>query len=357
MIDRSRYNAALFAVCLAALALGGCQGGAPGALSAPLGRQVAGARNTISHSYVPACPCAYVANQVGISGTAGEITIYPGTATGNFSPGANTITGSVTNLFDPAGIAVDSTNKIFVANEGGGSGIGSVTTYAPGSAGNVAPLQTIAGPATGLMISSGIAVNPGNGNIFVANQIGSVTVFAATANGNATPIRTISGTNTQLSGPFGIAVGNNKIFVANSASSAVTVYPIGANGNVAPSQVISGPATGISAGAFGVAYRPNNGKIYVTSGANNVTIFPNGANGNVAPTKSISGSVTLLNRPVGIAVAALGRIWVTNISSPYSVTAYKRYALLAVGNNNVPPVRNIIGTNTQLNVPLGIAIR
>jgi len=354
MIDRSRYSAALFAVGLTALALGGCQGGAPGALSAPLGAQTAG--RTVSHSYVPACPCAYVANQIGSTGTAGEITIYPGSATGNFSPGANTIAGSVTNLLDPAGIAVDSTNKIFVANEGGASGIGSVTTYAPGSAGNVAPLQTIAGPATGLMISSGIAVNPGNGNIFVSNLSGSITVFAATANGNATPIRTISGTNTQLSGPFGIAVGNNKIFVANSGSSAVTVYPVGANGNVAPSQVISGPATGISGGAFGVAFHQN-GKIYVTSGANDVTIFPNGANGNVAPTKSISGSVTLLNRPVGISVASGGRIWVTNISSPYSVTAFKRNALLAPGNNNVPPIRNIAGGNTQLNVPLGIAIR
>ena len=42
MIDRSRYSAALFAVGLTALALGGCQGGAPGALSAPLGAQTAG---------------------------------------------------------------------------------------------------------------------------------------------------------------------------------------------------------------------------------------------------------------------------------------------------------------------------
>ncbi len=354
MIDRSRYSAALFAVGLAALSLSGCQGGAPGALSAPAGVQTAG--RAVSHSYVPACPCAYVANQIGSSGTAGEITIYPGTATGNFSPGANVITGSATNLLDPAGIAVDSTNKIFVANQGGASGIGSVTTYAPGSAGNVAPLQTIAGPATGLTISSGIAVNPGNGDIFVSNLSGSITVFAATANGNATPIRTIGGTNTQLSGPFGIAVGNNKIFVANSGSSAVTVYPIGANGNVAPSQVISGPATGISGGAFGVAWHPN-GKIYVTSGANNVTIFPNGANGNVAPTKSISGSATQLSRPVGIGVASGGRIWVTNVSSPYSVTAYRRFALLAPGNNNIAPIRNVSGANTQLNVPLGIAIR
>jgi len=356
MIDRSKYNASLFAVGFAALTLGGCQGGSPGALSTPFGRQAADARRAVSHSYVPACPCAYVANQVGSSGTAGEITIYPSAATGNYSPGANTITGSVTNLDDPAGIAVDSTNKIFVANEGGASGIGSVTTYAPGSAGNVAPLQTIAGPATGLMSSSGVAVNPGNGDIFVTNRSGSVTVFAPTANGNATPIRTISGTNTQLSGPFGIAVGNSKIFVANSTSSAVTVYPLSANGNVAPSQVISGPATGISGGAFGVAWRQN-GKIYVTSGANNVTIFPNGANGNVAPLKSISGSATQLNRPVGISVAAVGRIWVTNISSPYSVTAYRRFAVLAPGNNNIPPIRNITGGNTQLNVPLGIAIR
>jgi len=292
---------------------------------------------------------------VTISGTAGSITIYPTTATGNFNPGSNVITGSITGLNYPAGVAVDTANKIYVANQGGASSIGSITIYSAGAAGNVASVQTISGTLTGLMGTSGITVNPGNGDIFATNATGSVTVYAPTANGNASPIQTIAGTNTQLSTPIGIAVGSNKIYVANAGSSAVTVYPLTANGNVSPSQVISGTNTGINGGAYGVAWH-NNGKIYVTSALSEVSIFNNTANGNVAPMKSLSGSVTLLNRPIGIGVAAGGRIFVVDGGST-SVTAYRRFALLSPGNNNVAPVRNLNGTNTQLSVPWGIAVR
>ncbi|HYL27788.1 MAG TPA: hypothetical protein VEW74_08120, partial [Candidatus Nitrosotalea sp.] len=106
---------------------------------------------------------------------------------------------------------------------------------------------------------------------------------------------------------------------------------------------------------YGIAWH-NNGKIYVTSALSEVSIFNNTANGNVAPMKSISGSATLLNRPIGIGVAAGGRIFVVNGGTP-SVTAYRRFALLSPGNNNVSPVRNVTGTNTQLSVPWGIAVR
>ena len=44
-----------------------------------------------------------------------------------------------------------------------------MTVYSAGATGNVAPIQTIAGSMTGLHYPGGIALNPLNGNIYVAN--------------------------------------------------------------------------------------------------------------------------------------------------------------------------------------------
>jgi hypothetical protein len=339
---------------LAIFVLAGCRGGAvppsgTGALTLP-----AAATAAAHPAYTPACPCVYVANLVGGSSGVGIITIYPLSANGNYSPGANIITGAATGLANPGDIRVDSAGKIYVANIGNSS----VTTYAAGSSGNVAPLQTISGTNTGLSGPAGITTDT-SGNIYVSNgPASSITVFAPSANGNATPIRTIFGTNTGLSNPKGIAVANGKLYVANIGSSSVTVYSSSANGNVTPLQTLAGGSTGISTGAYDVAWRGN--LIYVSSGNGQVGIFPATANGNVPPTKSISGTITLLSLPYSVAVANFGRIYVANLTpgtSRYEVLAFRRYAVLAAGNNNVAPIRNINGSATLLAFPEGLAIK
>src|SRR5215831_20239568 len=99
-----------------------------------------------------------------------------------------------------------------------------------------------------LLSSVGIRAVFAQDELFVTNQgINSVTVYTRTANGNVAPLRTISGGATGLGFPEGIAVDtvNNEMFVANENSLSVTVYARTANGNVAPLRTISGAATGL----------------------------------------------------------------------------------------------------------------
>jgi sugar lactone lactonase YvrE len=191
------------------------------------------------------------------------VTIYQQTAKGNVKP-IHTITGSSTGLSQPYGITVDSKHKVYIVSTSGGSqSTGSLTVYAAGANGNVAPIRTITGSNTGLFYPIGVALDS-KAKTYVTNSNGqSVTVFAAGANGDVAPIRTISGSNTGLFYPLGIAVGGTgKTYVANSSGGSVTVYAPGANGNVTPIQTITGSNTGLNQ-PQGIALDAA-GKIYVT---------------------------------------------------------------------------------------------
>jgi hypothetical protein len=89
---------------------------------------------------------------------------------------------------------------------------GSVTIYAAGRFGDVAPIATISGPHTGLNQPHGIGVDS-DGKIYVSNdgsdngEIDTITVYSARSRGDARPIATISGSLTALDGPAGLAVG------------------------------------------------------------------------------------------------------------------------------------------------------
>ena len=296
--------------------------------------------------------CIYVSN----SGDSGSVTAYALAANGDVAP-LQTISGSNTGLNDPQGIAVASSHKMFVPNHL----VDSVTVYAKGAHGNVAPVKTISGSNTGLDRPNGVALDPSL-NIYIANNSatqgpGSVTVYAAGVNGNVAPIRTISGSNTRLNIPSVVALDRNgKIYVANSGSpSSVTVYAAGANGNVAPIKTISGSNTGLST-PFGIAFDAGL-NIYVTNaGAFSVTVYAKGAHGNVAPIRTISGSNTGINLPEEIALDASGKIYVANCgcgstSAPSSVTVYA-----AGANGNVAPIQTISGTDTGLDQPVGITV-
>jgi hypothetical protein len=361
----SQLRGAAVAVTLTALApgLSACNAGAAGPPEqANQQRASAAQTHTVRRAYTPACPCEYIADIKGSTTYPGAVIIDPVTANGNHNPGTNVIIGSNTGLQNPAGIALDSASNIYVTNMGNAS----VTVYSAGSSGNVAPFATISGTNTGLLNPFGIALDSSN-NIYVANGIStgtpSVTVYAAGSNGNVAPTRTIAGSLTGLADPTGIAVDPvGRIFVANentpSLNGFVTTFNTGANGNVAPIRTISGTNTGFSNGVYGIAW--HNHKIDVTSGnsvaSSRIGIFPALSNGNVAPTKSISGSATALNSPVGIAVGPNNRIYVANVGGT-SVTLYKAYVNLVLGNNNVPPVKYVVGNNTQFDAPYGITAR
>jgi len=82
----------------------------------------------------------------------------------------------------------------------------SITVYAPGATDNTSPIATISGNLTGLRNPNGIALDP-CGTIYVASiDNASVIEFASGSVGNVLPIRVISGVDTGLRNPFGIAI-------------------------------------------------------------------------------------------------------------------------------------------------------
>jgi sugar lactone lactonase YvrE len=199
----------------------------------------------------------WVANALGGANSQGSLTWYSKSSNGNSVPQA-AISGSSTGINEPVGVAVGSLGYIYALNASGGpSGSGSITIYNPGSSGNVAPEAVITGANTGISFPSGLALDSSN-KIYVTNDgsiagnIDSVAIFAGGSSGNVAPTAIISGANTQLNLPQGIAIDKSgNIYVSNNGSvnggiDAITVYAPGSSGNVAPIQTISGSLTGLS---------------------------------------------------------------------------------------------------------------
>jgi hypothetical protein len=297
------------------------------------------------------CPCLYVANNTG------TVSVYAAGASGT-APPIQKISGSKTGLNQPYGIAVDASGNMYVANYAGGSGSGSVTVYAAGATGNVKPTTTITGSNTGLVTPVGVALDPVNGDIYVANDYGgasgsgSVTSYAPGSNGNVSPTSTITGTNTGLLTPFGLALdASGNIYVPNPEAASITIYAAGATGNVAPMKTITGASTGLNL-PYQVALDSSTNIYVANTNGNSLTVYAAGANGNVAPIRTIEGSATKLGMPEGIALdgSFSNNIYASNHSG-LSVTAYA-----AGTKSNVRPILTIKGKKA-LSGPEGIVIR
>lgn len=168
----------------------------------------------------------YVLNAFGGHDTSGSITIYPSDANGNIAPKATIVNGihdQHTQFQSPAGMALDSAGNIYVTNDGStNAGSDTITIYAAGRFGDVAPMATISGSNTGLHLPHGIAIDS-HGNIYVSNDshgsidvfndgsnnegVDTITVYAPGSRGDVRPIATISGSLTGLGQPAGLAVG------------------------------------------------------------------------------------------------------------------------------------------------------
>jgi hypothetical protein len=171
-----------------------------------------------------------------VSSTAG-ITEYAAGSSGNVAPIA-TIFGNNTGL-GAQYIALDSSRNIYATN----GTYSTIAEYAAGSNGNVAPIATISGNNTGLNDPQGIALDS-SGNIYVVNRgngnVSSITVYAAGSNGNVAPIETISGNNTDFYLPQGIALDSSRNMYVANINGPISEYAAGSSGNVAPIATIGG---------------------------------------------------------------------------------------------------------------------
>ncbi len=297
----------------------------------------------------------------------GSVTVYAPGSNGNAGPTA-TIMGSATGLANPAAIALDSSGNIYVAN-GEQAGAYSILVYPAGSDGNVKPSATISGSQTGLAVPWGVAIGR-DGKIYVSNcgscvqdrkVPDSITVYAPGSHGNVAPVAIISGDKTGLNSPAGIAVDSvGNIYVTNDVlvspsgggDDKITVYARGSDGNTAPKATLF---------ALGLAYPEgilvdSGGNLYVANDgttmgrADSILVYPPNS---LVPSKAI-GLETALEGPSGIAVDGSGTIYVTNQASgngePDSVNVYPPGSY-AAGT----PSGAIIGTKTKLAQPYGVA--
>ncbi len=213
-----------------------------------------------------------------------------------------------------------------------------------------------AGPETGAKTPT--SASKLTATIYVSNG-NSVIAYAPGGNGNVAPIASIGNESNGLVTPWGIALDSDgRIYIASfegglGGIGAVSVYRGANDGDATAIATITGPRTGLNH-PFGIAVDSSR-KIYVAnfldgSGTGSATVYPAGSNGNVAPIATIIGGDTGLDNPSGIAVDSNGRIYAANRggghTSASSITVYP-----AGSNGNVKPIATIAGPDTGLDDP------
>ena len=272
------------------------------------------------------------------------VTAYAPGSNGNVTP-MLTIGGNATGLSFTEGLAFDGGN-LYVSNT-----TNSINEYAAGSIGNATPIATITGSDTALDAPAWLAFD-GAGRLFVSNSGGGgITVYSAGTNGNAAPIRTIFGDQTGITIPEGVAFDSSgNLYVANDAPNEILVFAPGANGNIPPSAIIGGGNTGFTgSNPIGLAF-DTNGNLYASTINNEILVFAKGATGNATPIQTIGGANTQLVSVRGVAVDGSGNIYAANDGTS-SVTVYAKGS-----NGNVAPRATISGASTGLSGPFGIAV-
>jgi hypothetical protein len=219
-----------------------------------------------------------------------QIQLFDAASTGGSTP-FSVITGNLTGLNVPSGVAFDKVDSIYVTNlQGASVEKFTVPTPSPTPTGTATPTPTASPTPTPTPVPTATPVGP------TPTPAPTATPAYFT---NLAPSATIAGASTLLINPTGIALDTaGNIYVSDSGRKAVLVFGPTANGNVAPLQNISGSNTGfVSPTDVKV---DTAGLIYVADGgAGKIFIFAAGATGNVAPTTTYTAPGTL----VGIGLA------------------------------------------------------
>jgi hypothetical protein len=200
-----------------------------------------------------AAPMRHITGQSAVGGVAldstGNIYVDEPSVVKVFAPNANGAatpirTFSNAGIKNPKGIALDASNRVYIANYGADS----ITVFAAGASGSVAPIRMLTGPATTIAFPIGISVDVA-GNAYLAERTGKFLVFGPSQNGNVAPIRTVTDAEAS-SGLNGIGASiSGRAIAANANASLhneVETFAKNANGTSSPVLDIMGSSTGLS---------------------------------------------------------------------------------------------------------------
>ena len=283
----------------------------------------------------------------------------------------------VRSLADPYpslhSVAVDpDNNRVLISDSNRGGLLIYDRTSGNGSSGVVEPMTQVRGPATGMMFVAGVALDPGNHELFaVNNDIGDrMEVFPYDSEGNVKPKRVLFVPH----GSWGVALNRQREEIAITVEHAntVVVYRRDASLGDAPLRVLHGPKTGLG-DPHGITFDEKHNEISVANHGNwapltraeslegelkggrfdlpSITTYSGEANKDEVPLRKIQGRRTDLNWPMGISL--------DTVHDEIAVASYGNDSILIFHRNDqgdVEPVRVIHGSRTALSGPMGVSI-
>lgn len=208
------------------------------------------------------------------------VVVYPKDANGQQVP-LRILEGDKTLLADAHGLAVDPKNGVmYVANQG-------ATASNTGDGGWTHDLKAADGSGVEWMPDTDRwrFLVPGTGTFLPP----SITVYPLKASGDTAPIRVIRGPHTHLDWPAHISLDaeRNELYVANTVTNEILVFRSTDNGDVAPIRIIHGAHTGLSH-PHGIFVDTKNDEVVAANfGNHSSTIYPRTATGDVAPLRTI----------------------------------------------------------------------
>ncbi|HKB90350.1 MAG TPA: hypothetical protein VKC60_07510 [Opitutaceae bacterium] len=283
----------------------------------------------------------------------------------------------VRSLADPYpslhSVAVDpDNNRVLISDSNRGGLLIYDRTSGSGSSGVVEPMTQVRGPATGMMFVAGVALDPGNHELYaVNNDIGDrMEVFPYDSEGNVKPKRVLFVPH----GSWGVALNRQREEIAITVEHAntVVVYRRDASLGDAPLRVLHGPKTGLG-DPHGITFDEKHNEISVANHGNwapltraeslegelkggrfdlpSITTYSGEANKDEVPLRKIQGKRTDLNWPMGISL--------DTVHDEIAVASYGNDSILIFHRNDqgdVEPVRVIHGSRTALSGPMGVSI-
>lgn len=223
-------------------------------------------------------------------------------ATGPSTP-LRTLAGAATTIDTPWDIEVDhERGELYVLSKDASR----ILVFPIGIGGNVAPLRTIETAPPWDPLTLDFDLDLVHDEIVVADRTpGAVGLrfFALDADGVVAPLRSIAGPATGLTANLKVAIDpiHDEVFAVQTTS--VRAFSRTASGDVAPLRTIAGAATGFNATAGGIDVEPILGEFAVirTNPDAALLFFARTADGNAAPLRTIVGAATHLNGPSNLA--------------------------------------------------------